>query len=188
MTRIYLILSIVAAVLVGTWVSAYLSIVLAEDPKQLALAQYPLWPVACSTRGCVTTRSWQRMHMQANQFAIAHSAPKPTAASTLTTVVRRHLTAHAFLSSPITAADARRYREEILHLTHDEQIKDVVDMTISEYDQDVLVPFLQQEALRQQIKAESVEEVYKTLAAERFIVIPLFHYTWEKDEAVIKSR
>ncbi|MEX1112481.1 MAG: hypothetical protein WEC84_03390 [Candidatus Andersenbacteria bacterium] len=188
MKRVPLIIFSTATAAILIWLGIYASVLASKAPHEHSLAQYPLWPIACSTRGCVTTRGWQQVHAHSTQFAQVHEQQTPDISSTLTTTVRRHLADHAFLSSPVTNADARRYREEILNVASEEQLKTVVDISLPEYDKQVLVPFLQQEALRQQQQAESADDLYAQLSSERFIIMPLLHFRWDKSSGAAHVR
>lgn len=137
------------------------------------------WPVACSTRGCISHRAWEEQLAAASQFAQETQTPPPTPAQALTTLIRQHLTRHAFLQSPISLADATRYREEILNLKEADQFQGALQLTLAEYDQKIILPFLQQEALRAQHKVESTDELYSALARERKIFLFWRAFTWD---------
>ncbi|MEX1997560.1 MAG: hypothetical protein WEA04_02690 [Candidatus Andersenbacteria bacterium] len=169
-------LLLVAGVLpLGIWAG----VLLGPNPLQQVSAAFP-WPVACSLRGCVSSRSWQRFHNIRAAFALATNQAPPTGAESLTTLVRQHLVEHATTTSPITPADARRYREEILNLTTDEQVQPITSLTLEEYDYFIVEPFLRQEALRELRHAETPVDLYQQLAGEqRIVVLPRKLY-WDK--------
>lgn len=179
-----LVIAVPIVLLVGTWLW------LLWSPNTLAytLAQQEPWPVACSTRGCVTTKDWARQYVMAEQYATAAGGSRQTSAEALTTVIHHHLLAHAFFKSPVTLADARRYREEVLNVHQNEAVEKVVGVSASDYDQYVILPFLEQEALRQEYKVESMEELYILLNKERFVVSLLKHYRWDREKAIVEAR
>lgn len=140
-----------------------------------------LWPVACSTRGCVTTRDWNRQFRVAEKFALLTASPQQTLDESLTTAIRHHLLHHAFFKSPVTAAEAKRYRQQVLNVNKIEFLQENLGMTAEEYDQYVILPFLEQEALKAQNKVESVDELYANLSKERFILFLPWQYSWDKE-------
>lgn len=152
------------------------------------LSTFLPWPVACTPRGCVTTREWREQIRVSDAFAASAAGEPQTQEAALTSVVRRHLVENAFVRSPVTAADARRYREEILHLKDEALLQESVGMTAAEYDQQIITPFLQQAALQQQRKAESISELYAGLSSERFVLVLPFHFRWDKDTGSVVRR
>lgn len=170
--------------LIGGWVAVLTS----SDLPNRRLATFLPWPVACSSRGCVNMRDWEKQQQIANQFATHTKATAPSAEVTLTTAVRRHLLAHAFVTTPVTSTDARRYREEILHLKDEQKIVDISGLSPEDYDMLVVLPFLQQAALQQEHKAESVDELYKELARDRLVLVLPFHYRWANDTGRVVAK
>ncbi len=178
-------LGIGAAAIIGlpavTWLVLWIWLLSAKQPLQHPLASYPLWPVACSTRGCVTSSSWLLQHQLQLAFAQALYQDMPSPEKSLTTAVRQHILAQAFLRSPVTVSEAKRYREEVLHISDREQLKNILDLPLADYDTNVILPLLQQEALRQERKTESREELYGQLSKERLIILLPFQLRWNKD-------
>lgn len=170
--------------LLGAWTAVLAS---GRLPRGL-LATFLPWPVACTSRGCVNTRDWEEQQRIAEQFASHAHTPVPDAQVTLTTALRRHLLAHAFLTAPVTPADARRYREEILHLKDKQKIEEISGLSPEDYDQLIVLPFLQQAALQQEHKAESLDELYKELARDRLVLVLPFHYFWDKNLGRVVAR
>lgn len=170
--------------LLGGWVWVLAS----QEPLHNPLARIMPWPVACTTRGCVTTQTWAQQAALDAYFAQTVGQEAARLDESLTTVVRRHLIAHAFVVEPITAADARRYREEILHLKDDAIVQAAVGVTAEEYDRLMIVPFLQQAAVQQQRKAESPTELYRALAGERWVIILPFSLRWDTDTGSVVRR
>ena len=173
------------AAAIGFWAAAVL---FPRDPLSSRLAERFPWPVACSTRGCITTKSWEQHWLARQAFAKAAGAAAPTSREALITVVRHHLVRHAFLRVPVTADDAARYREEVLGLTDEAAVQETVDLTLADYDTQVLLPLLQQEALRQERSIESLDELFTILAQERPVVVLPLHLKWNKDTATVEER
>lgn len=159
-----------------------------KEPLKNPIANLWPWPVACTTRGCVTTQAWAHQATLDARFAASVEQAIPSETESLTTAVRRHLLRHAFVVKPVTAADARRYREEILHLKDEARLKESVGVTAGEYDQFVIVPFLQQAALQQQRKVESVDELYGALANERLVIVLAFSLRWDQETGSVIAR
>lgn len=149
-------------------------------PFAYTWAERGLWPVACSTRGCVTTRDWARQYTTAEKFAELTGAKAQTPEEALTSSVRQHLLAHAFFKSPVTFSDARRYREQVLNVNKVDFLQEKLGLTGEEYDEFVILPFLEQEALRQEQKVESTDELYRLLAKDRFILLLSWQYRWDR--------
>ena len=152
------------------------------------VASYVGWPVACSVRGCITTKTWQSHYRTRQAFAKAVEQEAPQPVKALTTLLRQHLVEHAFLRTPVTAREAARYREEILGARDEGQVLLASGLTIEEYDQFVILPLLQQEALKQQNSVESSQELYRQLAADRSIVVLLWRLRWDSERAEVMAR
>lgn len=179
------------AAILGAGVLALLvawgSVVWSPDPVNHPLARLLPWPVVCTTRGCITTTQWREHTAARATFNTALALPHAAPAETLTTLVRQHLVSYAVIRSAVTAADARRYREEILNAKDTSVIQNATALTLDEYDQLVVLPFLQQEALRQQRHAESAEELFAQLAQERFVVVFVRGLRWNAQEGKVNS-
>lgn len=185
--KLFTALGLIIAALVVIVLALYLWLLASSDPLQNPIAHLLPWPVACTTRGCVTTRSWAEHHDAQTTFAASTQSEVPGREEILTSAIRAHLLRHASLRSPVTEADARRYREEVLKIKSEELVQEAAGISGKEYDRLVLVPFLQQEALRQQHNVESTEELYRTLTAERPVVIPLFDLKWDNQAGSVVS-
>jgi len=159
----------------GIWIR-FLS---SQAPFEYAWVQ-GVWPLACSTRGCVTTADWARQFETAKRFAVFTGGAEQTPAQALTSTIRQHLLSHAFFKSPVTVADAKRYRQEILNVQKTDFLKTNLGLSAEEYDQYVILPFLEQQALLEQYKVETTDELYKLLAQERFLVLFTWHYKWDR--------
>ncbi len=181
------IIALLVVVLVG-YLGVWVSVLAAREPLNHPLAHLRLWPVACSTRGCITTAEWINQHGLALTFARAANQGLPTSSDSLTTAVRRHMVEHAFLRSPVTIADAERYREEVLNTTDAAQLQEILEIDQDSYDSNILLPFLQQEALREQLKVESTQELYGALSADRAVFVLPFYFSWNKEKGEIKVR
>ena len=143
------------------------------------------WPVVCSTRGCVTTWDWQRQQTLAEAFAQASDSPPPTSAATLTTLVRQHLVRFATATSDVTLADAARYREEILNVSSTEQLQETLPVTLEEYDELIVLPYLAQESLRHHQRAETPADLHQKLASERLLIVLPFQLRWNAGNATV---
>ena len=172
----------IVVLLLGGWVWVLAS----ENPLDNPIAGWLPWPVACSTRGCVTMWSWQRHELAAAIFAQATEEERLSPAATLTTLVRQHLAHYAQLKSPITDADAARYREDILNATDEAWIQSATGMTLVDYDEYVVKPFLEQESVRQQRRAEQVDDLYKQLAQERWVIVLPFSLSWDREQGRVQ--
>lgn len=159
-----------------------------SQPLNHPLAHWPIFPLACTTRGCITSAGWLTQHQITLAFNEATAQSNPTPEQTLTTTIRKHLVEHAFLRSPVSDTDVDRYRRDILHAVSDESIQNYVHVSIADYDDLVVRPFLQQEALRFQHKVESTEELYKILTSERPVLFLLFAYRWDPDSGSAAAR
>lgn len=162
-------------------------VLVVDDTLNNPAASFVNWPVACSTRGCVTTKMW-REHYQARQAFAANSKQEPAPPhEALTTLLRQHLIKHAFLRTPVTTRDAVRYREEILGVRGEKHVLQATGLTLEEYDELVILPLLQQEALKQQNSAESNDELYRLLAKKRWIFVFPWHLSWDREQAAVKQ-
>lgn len=146
------------------------------------------WPVVCSTRGCITTRQWERQRTVERAFAAANALPERGINEALTTLVRQHLVRHASLKSTVTSEDVTRYRTTILNVADDAPTLHQTGLNAKDYDKTVVLAFLQQEALRQQHTVESLSELFTLLSKERFIVVLPRGLWWDKNTATIAER
>lgn len=182
--RVVVLLAVVPLLFGGVWVTVLLS----RDPLHFALgARFP-WPVACSMRGCVTTTAWGRQLSARAAFNQAAKQPAPLAAEALTTLVRQHLVSHAFIRVPVTAHDAIRYREEVLNARDEAAVQEAVGLPLKDYDSFVILPLLQQEALRQERRVESFDELFTLLARERPVWVLPRGLVWDKASAKVIAR
>ncbi len=160
-------------------------VLLARNPLQAPPASWLPWPVVCSTRGCITTREWQRQQIATEVFAQIAQREQPTPLQSLNTLARQHLAHYGQFTSPVTLASAQRYRTEILHATDETKLKEATGLSLAEYDELVVIPFLEQESLRQQRRAEAPDDLYKQLAQERWMVVLPWHLTWSKADGKV---
>ncbi|MDP3997466.1 MAG: hypothetical protein U1C49_03280 [Candidatus Andersenbacteria bacterium] len=159
-----------------------------SDPAGNVLAEYFPWPVVCTTRGCVSSTRWLKEEKIQQTFAEKTGQEIPTAADALNTLARQHLTHYAQLRQNVTLADAERYRTEILNVSQENQIKDTTGLILDDYDNYVLLPYLEQESLRQQRSAETPDDLYQQLAKERLVVVLPFHLKWDRQEGRVIQR
>jgi hypothetical protein len=179
-------IAIVLIVITGSvWAAA---VFVPRDPLTSGLALRFPWPVACSLRGCLTTRSWQQHWIARQTFARAAGQPEPSHTEALTTLARQHLVHHAFLRVPVAQEDAVRYRQEVLNLHDEAAVRETTGLTLADYDERVLLPLLQQEALRQERSHESLDELFVTLANERALFVFPRHLKWNKEAARVEER
>lgn len=174
-----------AAALLGGWALIYLTVLGSRDVLNHPLAEVPLWPVACSSRGCVTSARWRMQQRLQTQFASATGSAAPAREQSLTTAVRQHLVRHAFVRLPVTVEDAQRYREKVLLAIDVEPVQRAVGLTFTDYDRLVLLPLLQQEAVRGERGIEDYGELFKALARERTVGILAWHYRWDAGQASV---
>ncbi len=144
------------------------------------------WPIACSSHGCITSKEWASQRSYDIAFAQKTAKVSPSNASTLTTLLRRHLITHATLQSPISPQDAVRYRTAILHDTDLATITPLGMSSFEQYDSTIVLPFLQQEALMQQTNISDTQTLYKNLAKQHPILLLLFHYHWNTDSGEVE--
>lgn len=169
-------------------VAAWIWVLLAREPHTAALGRRLPWPVACSLRGCVTTRSLTR-HLEARTaFNRATKQPAPATAEGLTTLLRQHLVRQAFVRIPVTPQDAVRYREEVLNARDESAVRETVGLTLQDYDTYVILPLLQQEALRSERSVETFDELFTLLARERPVWVLSRGLVWDKANAKVVER
>lgn len=166
----------------------YAWLLLSREPLNNPASRWLSWPVACTTRGCITTWQWLNYNEAAQRFSEVAQHEPPSSETVLTTLIRQHLAHYAHLRSPVTRADAVRYRQEILHGENEDQVREYTSFSLAEYDEQVLIPLLEQESLRQQRQAESPEDLYKQLAAERWVVVLPWFWQWDAASAQVTVR
>lgn len=159
-----------------------------RDVLDYRIAQRFPWPIACSLRGCITTSAWYT-HMQVRTaFAEASGQAMPSTTHALTTLVRQHLVRNAFLRVPVGEEDAVRYREEVLNVHDAAAVLDATGLTMDDYDASVTLPLLQQEALRQERRVETLEELFALLADERPLIVFARTLKWDSQSATVVER
>ena len=186
MRRVLLLPLLLPLILLLGITGAYLWVLASFNPLTNPIAHYVPWPIACTTRGCITTTTWQHALTVATTFAGRAGQKPPTAAVVLTTLIRQHLVHFGQLQSPISAADAKHYREDILHITDAAVIKQSTGLSLEEYDATVIIPLLEQESLRQQQSLTTADELFKQLAKERFVLLLPFHLRWNRDAGMVQ--
>jgi hypothetical protein len=159
-----------------------------RDILDSSMARNFSWPIACSMRGCLTTTSWEQHYQARVAFAVANEQSTPSTTDALTTLVRQHLVRNAFLRVPVTKQDAVRYREEILNAKDEVTVQEATGLTLDDYDKLVILPLLQQEALRQEQSVESFDELFQLLASERAVVVLAFRLSWDKETAKVVTQ
>lgn len=170
------------------WAAGWVWVLVDSHTPNNFLSQILPWPVACTARGCVTTRAWQQQMAVSERFAAATQTSAQNREEALTSAVRRHIAENAFLQQPVRIADARRYREEILHLKDETLATESVGLSLAQYDKLVVLPFLQQAALQQARKAETLDELYATLSREHYVLILSRDLMWDKENGKVIRR
>ena len=188
MRRFWRISFLTIGVIVLGFLLAWGMVLASSNPLQHGWMNRFPWPVACSSRGCVTTQDWAQQYNLAQKFSAVTGAAVSSPADALTTAIRQHMVEHAFLKSPVTLADATRYREQILQLTDEAMIKTTFGLTASQYDKIVVLPFLKQQALQQQLQADTIDDLYAKLAQERLIVLLPWHFRWDTQKGAVVTR
>lgn len=186
MRKTFFLLLAVPGIIVGLLAIGWSWVLLSAMPLDVPIASWLPWPVVCSTRGCITTRDWQRQQAAVALFAQRSEREELSLVDSLTTLVRQHLAHYGQLKSPITDTDAARYREEILNGKDENLIREATGLSPADYDELVIKPFLEQESLRQQRRAETAEDLYKQLAQERTIFVLPRNLTWNAQEAKVE--
>ncbi|MCE9643524.1 MAG: hypothetical protein K8Q97_04430 [Candidatus Andersenbacteria bacterium] len=158
-----------------------------SNPTHSISKAFP-WPIACSTRGCITSQEWSHQRAYDIAFAAATGKTMPSDAATLTTIIRRHLITHAEIQSPISLQDAVRYRTAILHTTDISTLRPLGITSFADYDSNIILPFLEQEALMKQRNITNTDDLYKDLAHQRTIILLLFHYHWNIDRGEVEAK
>ncbi|MAF80438.1 hypothetical protein CL628_00320 [bacterium] len=158
----------------------------ASDPSATAPGKWLPIPLACTSNGCITSWHLARQAALEATFADATSAPAQSITDMSTTLIRQHLVHHAEVKSPISRADGQRYREEILNLTDESAIATATGLSTQSYDEQVVVPFLEQENLRQARSAESTSDLFSQLAGEQSVFVLHLRWDWNKATAIIE--
>lgn len=169
-------------------IGLYLSVILSDQPLNSRAASWVPWPVACSTRHCLTTKAWLEHRKIREEFSKKADTLPPSDAEILTTLLRQHLIKYAQQTPSVTLADATRYREEILNLTDISQLSPTLSLSLADYDRQVVLPFLTQENLRQQRFAENGAELWTQLAQERKLIVLLRGLRWDSETATVVER
>lgn len=168
-------------ILGGSWTS----ILLSSNPAEHPLAHVLPWPVVCTTRGCITSRAWVRQQELVTAFVSAVNKPVPPPEEALTTLVRQHLVDKALLQEVVKLEDATKYRQEVLHLRDEVVTKQLSTLSLEDFDRSIVLPFLKQEALRQQLKLGPNENIFVYLSADRAVVVLPRNLVWNTDQGKI---
>lgn len=166
----------------------WVSVLFSKQPLRHPLISAFPWPIACSRRGCVSSRTWARLWQTQTTFAQTTDTAVPTEAQTLTTAVRRHLVQKALVRSSLSMADVRRYREEVLHLKDPAMAQEHTGLSLTQYDRFVLLPFLQQEELGQRQQVATLPDLFRQLSQERSVFILPRGLVWDIEKAEVVSK
>lgn len=161
---------------------------LAIGAVSLSVYRSDMLPVACTTRGCISLQAWEQANRIQKHFARAAGESAPSRERVLTTLIRQHLVAHALVKSPVTLTDARKYREDVLNMHDAATIEKLTGLTPPQYDQQIILPYLQEEAVRQDRRSETLDELFKQLSRDRWIIILPLHLWWNTDKAEVVRR
>jgi len=170
------------------WLLLWASVMLSPDLYTHELSKTGLWPVICSTRGCVTTSGWHKHYQARVLFAEAAKQEVPSPEEALTTLARQHLVDRAMTNWSVTKGDARRYREEVLQTKDEVKILESTGLAVADYDKFVILPLLKQEVLREQMKVDDFDEMFKRLAQERRVWALPRGLIWDKESATVVRR
>lgn len=181
MSRALIVSLSAAGLLAGGFIALGLWTYLSASPLGVPLSGFFPWPIACSTRGCVTSRTWHAQAERSARVAQATGQDEPREEKVLNTLIRQHLSHYAQLRSPVGIPEAQRYRREMLNIP-DEMVAQSAGLSAYEYDLYFLVPFLEQERLRQARSAESADELYAMLAKERWVFALPRAISWNREE------
>jgi hypothetical protein len=124
----------------------------------------------------------------ASTFAQATEESLPTPEAALTTLVRNHLVAIDGIYSTVSLADATEYRQTILQIRDEQVIGSYTGLSAAAYDEEIVLPFLRQEALRQQRKNESAQEMFEHLAGEYMVLVLPPGLVWDTDKAEVVQK
>lgn len=185
-------ITILLVVIIGipllTLFSGWLWILFSSKPLEVPIATWVPWPIACTTHGCITILDWQRQKDLTVAFATATKTDLPNDNALLTTVIRHHLVQHAVITLPVTLSDAKRYREDILHILTQEQLQKTMPVSLATYDTSVIVPFLEQEAVKQERHIDTSEALYAALASQRKVFLLPLTIAWDTHKGVVTGR
>ncbi len=168
--------------------AGWLWLLFSPTPLAVPIASWAPWPMACTSHGCITTQDWLRQQQLNTAFAQTTKTEAPSDKAILTTLIRHHLVEVAVLSSPVKPSDAKRYREDILNLKTTDQLQRAIPVSLETYDTYVIIPFLQQEALKQERKIATTNELYIQLAGERKVFLLPLTLHWDTDKGMVVSR
>lgn len=145
-------------------------------------------PIACGSYGCIRASDLHKQQVYTAAFAQATNGQVPREAQVLTTLLRRYLLTHSLMPSAVSLEDARAYRTDVLHTTNITTIQELGFSSFDEYDEFVVIPFLQQEALMKQRHLDTPDALYAQLAQEHVILFLKPDYHWNKStgEVVVK--
>lgn len=167
-------IAIILIAIAGMW----MKVLHAQSADSWVASRMP-WPIACSTRGCITSSQWALQRSYDVAFAKETGKTIPTQADTLSTMIHRHLILHASLQSPVDIKDAVRYRTAILHTTDISTIQPLGIESFDTYDSMVILPFLEQEAYMKQNNIPDTATLYRALSSQRRIYLMLSKYRWD---------
>lgn len=170
------------------WVLLWASILLSNSVYTYNLSRVGLWPLICSSRGCVTTSGWYKHYKARIVFAEAAGMDAPSPEETLTTLARQHLVNKAIVSWPVTMREAKRYREEVLQIRDEVKILETTGMSLDDYDKFVILPLLKQEVLKEQMEIAEFDELFRKLAEKHKLWVLPRGLMWDKETATVVKR
>lgn len=146
----------------------------------IAIYMYFGIPIACGSHGCIRDTDFQKQRVYDVAFARSTNSREPSIQATLTTLMRRYLLTHVSSTFAVSLIDTEKYRKDVLHITDSQIVKSLGFLSLQEYDQAILIPFLTQEALITERHTDGPVALYQQLAQEQFLILMKPGYTWEK--------
>lgn len=144
-------------------------------------------PLFCTTRGCVTSIELEKEKKYHASFSNMVQSEPPTESAVLTTLVRKHLILNMHNSQDFSQ-EAIKYRTDVLHLTDEEHVKKLGFNSFLEYDNEVTIPFLLQQAYLYEHGFGNPRETYINLSKNYSVFSLLFKYTWDSSIGEVVAR
>jgi len=180
-------LVLVIAILLAGWLVGWSWVLIAKSTPNNYLSSFGVWPVACTSGGCITSATWQKHYGAMVGFSEITNQQKPTREDSLTTLLLQKLVKKEVSARLITSEDAGRYREEVLKLNDKSIINEGLGLSLEEYDELVVKPLLYQEALAEQWGSGSGEELFVKLGKNRKIFLPMRGLRWDGEGRQVKQ-
>lgn len=186
--RVLIFAVLVPLVILAVPLTLFAVIVFHPNPLNVWTSKSLPWPAACSTKGCVTTKAWARQNEINQMFTESTNEEPMTTTDALETLLHQHLVEKETSINNVVRADATKYRQEILNLENEEQVQETLGLSLTEYDDLVLVPLLKQEALRQERGLTSPQQLFANLAQHRTIFVLPQSLRWDRATATVVAK